>query len=126
MARGPASFFLGAFLSPGVICGRSSCAAPDAAKAITYANPQSNSERPCRIVKNLLLAGLAVARCPGFDAAVSGDMCMKVNDKAPDFALQDEDGKEIALKDLRGKTVVLYFYPRADTPGCTIEACKFR
>ena len=51
---------------------------------------------------------------------------MKVNDKAPDFTLQDENGKEIALKDLRGKTVVLYFYPRADTPGCTIEACEFR
>jgi peroxiredoxin Q/BCP len=42
---------------------------------------------------------------------------MKVNDKAPDFALQDENGKEMALKGLRGKTVVLYFYPRADTPG---------
>ena len=51
---------------------------------------------------------------------------MNVNDKAPDFTLQDENGKEISLKDLRGKTVVLYFYPRADTPGCTIEACEFR
>ena len=51
---------------------------------------------------------------------------MNVNDKAPDFALQDEDGKEISSKDLRGKTVVLYFYPRADTPGCTVEACEFR
>jgi peroxiredoxin Q/BCP len=49
-----------------------------------------------------------------------------INDKAPDFTLQDENGKEIALKDLRGKTIVLYFYPRADTPGCTIEACEFR
>jgi peroxiredoxin Q/BCP len=51
---------------------------------------------------------------------------MNVNDKAPDFTLQDENGKEVSLKDLRGKTVVLYFYPRADTPGCTIEACGFR
>jgi peroxiredoxin Q/BCP len=51
---------------------------------------------------------------------------MNVNDKAPDFTLQDENGKEIALKALRGKTVILYFYPRADTPGCTIEACEFR
>ena len=42
---------------------------------------------------------------------------MKVNDKAPDFSLQDENGKEVALKHLRGQTVVLYFYPRADTPG---------
>ena len=42
---------------------------------------------------------------------------MNINDKTPDFTLQDEDGKEIALQDLRGKTVVLYFFPRADTPG---------
>jgi thioredoxin-dependent peroxiredoxin len=51
---------------------------------------------------------------------------MNINDKAPDFTLQDENGKEISLKNLRGKTVVLYFYPRADTPGCTVEACSFR
>jgi thioredoxin-dependent peroxiredoxin len=42
---------------------------------------------------------------------------MKVNDKAPDFTLQDENGNEVALKSLLGKTVVLYFFPRADTPG---------
>jgi thioredoxin-dependent peroxiredoxin len=51
---------------------------------------------------------------------------MNINDKAPDFTVQDENGKEISLKDLKGKTVVLYFYPRADTPGCTVEACSFR
>jgi thioredoxin-dependent peroxiredoxin len=51
---------------------------------------------------------------------------MNIHDKAPDFTLQDENGQEFSLKDLRGKTVVLYFYPRADTPGCTVEACEFR
>ena len=51
---------------------------------------------------------------------------MNIHDKAPEFTLQDENGKEISLKSLRGKVVVLYFYPRADTPGCTIEACEFR
>jgi len=51
---------------------------------------------------------------------------MNINDKAPDFTLQDENGNDISLKSLRGKTVVLYFYPRADTPGCTVEACAFR
>jgi len=51
---------------------------------------------------------------------------MQVNDKSPDFSTTDENGKEVALKDLRGKTVVLYFYPKADTPGCTKEACGFR
>ena len=53
-------------------------------------------------------------------------MSINVNDKAPEFTLQDENGKEVSLKGLRGKVVVLYFYPRADTPGCTIEACEFR
>jgi peroxiredoxin Q/BCP len=53
-------------------------------------------------------------------------MSINVNDKAPEFTLQDENGKDVSLKGLRGKVVVLYFYPRADTPGCTIEACEFR
>ena len=53
-------------------------------------------------------------------------MNLNVNDKAPEFTLQDENEKEISLKSLRGKVVVLYFYPRADTPGCTVEACAFR
>lgn len=51
---------------------------------------------------------------------------MDINDKAPEFTLPDQNGEEVSLKGLRGKTVVLYFYPRADTPGCTIEACEFR
>jgi len=51
---------------------------------------------------------------------------MHIHDKAPDFTLQDENGQEILLKDLRGKTVILFFYPRASTPGCTIEARGFR
>jgi len=42
---------------------------------------------------------------------------MNIHDKAPDFTLQDENRKEISLKDLRGKVVVLFFYPRANTPG---------
>ncbi|MEY2414580.1 MAG: thioredoxin-dependent peroxiredoxin [Acidobacteriaceae bacterium] len=51
---------------------------------------------------------------------------LNVNDKAPLFTLPDQNGKEVSLKDFRGKIVVLYFYPRADTPGCTVEACEFR
>ncbi|MGB7067952.1 MAG: thioredoxin-dependent thiol peroxidase [Pyrinomonadaceae bacterium] len=47
-------------------------------------------------------------------------------DRAPDFRAKDQDGNEIALKDFAGKRVVLYFYPKDDTPGCTKEACSFR
>ena len=47
-------------------------------------------------------------------------------DTAPDFTLPDQDGREITLSDLRGQPVVLYFYPKADTPGCTTQACGIR
>jgi peroxiredoxin Q/BCP len=46
--------------------------------------------------------------------------------RAPDFTLSSDDGAEITLSELRGKKVVLYFYPKDDTPGCTTEACDFR
>jgi peroxiredoxin Q/BCP len=46
--------------------------------------------------------------------------------KAPEFTLASSEGGEVSLKGLRGKTVVLYFYPKDDTPGCTREACAFR
>jgi thioredoxin-dependent peroxiredoxin len=47
-------------------------------------------------------------------------------DTAPDFTLPDQDGNEVTLSDLRGQPVVLYFYPKADTPGCTTQACGIR
>jgi peroxiredoxin Q/BCP len=46
--------------------------------------------------------------------------------QAPDFELPDQNGKNVRLSDFRGKKVVLYFYPKDDTPGCTKEACSFR
>lgn len=51
---------------------------------------------------------------------------LKVGQKAPDFTLPSDTGEKISLKDFRGKKVVLYFYPKDDTPGCTKEACSFR
>jgi peroxiredoxin Q/BCP len=50
----------------------------------------------------------------------------KVGSVAPNFAAKDENGETVRLKDLRGQKVVLYFYPKDDTPGCTKEACSFR
>ena len=46
--------------------------------------------------------------------------------EAPDFTLPDQDGEDVALSSLRGSKVVLYFYPKADTPGCTTQACGIR
>ena len=52
-------------------------------------------------------------------------MTLEVGEPAPDFTLPDQDGNPTTLSALRGKTVVLFFYPKADTPGCTLEACAF-
>lgn len=51
---------------------------------------------------------------------------LSTGDLAPDFALPDADGKTVSLSDYRGRSVVVYFYPAASTPGCTTEACDFR
>ena len=51
---------------------------------------------------------------------------LKEGDQAPDFAARDTDGNEVKLADLRGRKVVLYFYPKDDTPGCTKQACSIR
>ncbi len=53
-------------------------------------------------------------------------MALKAGDPAPDFALPDQHGKTVKLSDFRGQKVVVYFYPRADTPGCTTQACSLR
>lgn len=51
---------------------------------------------------------------------------MQLLDTAPSFSLEDQDGNKKSLKDFRGKWLVLYFYPKDDTPGCTVEACSLR
>ncbi|MCB0527034.1 MAG: thioredoxin-dependent thiol peroxidase [Lewinellaceae bacterium] len=51
---------------------------------------------------------------------------LKEGDKAPDFSAANENGQTISLKDYKGKKLVLYFYPKDDTPGCTAEACSLR
>lgn len=53
-------------------------------------------------------------------------MGLAIGDAAPDFTLPDQDGKPLTLSSLRGQRVVIYFYPKDDTPGCTKEACNFR
>jgi peroxiredoxin Q/BCP len=55
----------------------------------------------------------------------SKDM-IQAGEKAPDFTLPDQDGNEVSLGDFAGRTLVLFFYPKADTPGCTTQACGIR
>jgi len=53
-------------------------------------------------------------------------MTLNVGDKAPDFKIKNQDGKTVSLKDYKGKKIVLYFYPKDNTPGCTSESCNLR
>jgi peroxiredoxin Q/BCP len=53
-------------------------------------------------------------------------MTLKIGDTAPDFELESDSGAKVKLSDFRGKKVILYFYPKDDTPGCTKQACGFR
>ncbi len=53
-------------------------------------------------------------------------MVLQVGDKAPGFTLPDQNGTSVSLSSFKGKRVVIYFYPKDDTPGCTKEACNFR
>src|SRR5215472_9081780 len=117
-ARGPASFLRCALRSPGKICGRSSWAAlvprSDRANGKTRIEARTRDQfRRCKILTNLGRRAGPVA----VNSELGGAICMKVNDKAPDFTLQDENGAEVALNSLRGKAVILFFYPRANTPG---------
>ena len=50
----------------------------------------------------------------------------KIGDRAPEFRLPSTEGKDLSLKDFKGRNIVLFFYPKADTPGCTAEACSLR
>ncbi len=51
---------------------------------------------------------------------------LQPGDKAPDFALPDQEGREVRLANFKGRKLLIYFYPRADTPGCTAQACNVR
>lgn len=59
-------------------------------------------------------------------AAVVKAPTLQTGDMAPDFTLQDQNGKEVSLHNFRGMNVVVYFYPKAMTPGCTVQACELR
>jgi peroxiredoxin Q/BCP len=75
-----------------------------------------------------IMVALALASCgPRLDAReVAQGRQIAVGDQAPGFTLVSSEGEEISLEDMRGGPVVLYFYPKDETPGCTKQACSFR
>jgi peroxiredoxin Q/BCP len=77
------------------------------------------------IVAALFAGLLGVAAC-GIAEAAPGAAAVTLGKAAPEFKLPNQDDKPTSLADYKGKWVVLYFYPKDDTPGCTIEACDFR
>src|SRR6185312_9317651 len=64
------------------------------------------------------------ASCPAF--CYDPGTMLEPGDKAPDFKLEGDDGKTHSLKEFSGKTLILYFYPKDNTPGCTTQACELR
>jgi thioredoxin-dependent peroxiredoxin len=72
------------------------------------------------------LLGICAAACVAGALLYAADAMPEVGTKAPGFTLKSQEGKEVSLKDFRGKWVVLYFYPKDMTPGCTIEAHNFQ
>ncbi len=75
---------------------------------------------------NRILAAFIVSFAPLWMAAATAAGVPAVGAPAPEFSLPDQAGRTVRLADFRGKWVVLYFYPKDDTPGCTEEACTFR
>jgi peroxiredoxin Q/BCP len=82
-----------------------------------------------RAAKKTRKAGRAGPRKPPVAKAAAraaATSAIRIGERAPDFTLASDQGGEVTLSSLRGKKVVLYFYPKDDTPGCTIQACDFR
>jgi peroxiredoxin Q/BCP len=75
-------------------------------------------------MKNMMFGILAILCC--LSARISWAEDLKVGDPAPEFSTTDDAAMSVSLKDFRGKTVILYFYPKDGTPGCTKEAENFR
>jgi peroxiredoxin Q/BCP len=91
--------------------------APSPAPARSAKTPATTARAPAKV---------AATGPSGQEPGARPATRLAVGDRAPEFTLAADDGQTYALKDLRGRRVVLYFYPRDATPGCTTEACDFR
>jgi len=89
-----------------------------AKKAIAKPTEAAKAKRPS--------AKAAKPKKPAPEAEAAGPIGIDVGDRAPSFVLQDHTGSVVSSESLRGSSYVIYFYPKDDTPGCTLEACSFR
>jgi peroxiredoxin Q/BCP len=114
------------------------------AKTTRTAKPSASTRRSAPVLPKASAAGTATgakpstamtttakpsspkAKRPAARASAAAGGWLEVGKPAPDFTLPTHDGSTLSLKSLRGKPVVIYFYPKDDTPGCTVEACGFR
>lgn len=94
-----------------------------AAKKVTKKSAQKTTKKVAKKVATKSAKKATAAKAP---KASTPYKILKVGDTAPDFSLLDQHGKTVSLKDFRGKKVVVYFYPKAMTPGCTVQACEIR
>lgn len=78
------------------------------------------------LIKLFFYSAILIMAIFGYRSYAAGHPPLNIGDSAPEFNLSDANGKRHSLADYRGQYVILYFYPKDDTPGCTQEACKFR
>lgn len=83
-------------------------------------------KKPAKKVTKKVTKKVIKKAAPKKDAATVKSLALEVGQIAPDFTLEDQNGKKVSLKDFRGQNVVVYFYPKAMTPGCTVQACGLR
>lgn len=92
-------------------------------KSTPMAMKKERTSRPSKSQGNSPASKSQITKTPTPKKSI---LSLYAGDPAPDFSLPDETGKLVSLSAFRGKKVVLYFYPKDDTPGCTTEACSFR
>ena len=96
-----------------------------AAKTAARSSPKSTAKKVVGALKKVA-AKLVPAKMKATSAVLAVQDVLAAGKRAPEFSLPSDEGRTLSLKDFAGKTVVLYFYPKDDTPGCTQESCDFR
>lgn len=100
--------------------------AKKATKKVTKKVAKKAAKKAARKVTKKVAKKAAKKTAPKKQSAAVISKTLKVGDSAPDFTLPDQNGNSVSLHDFKGKNVVIYFYPKAMTPDCTVQACSLR